>query len=175
MYFVEEAAYLSGAEVHTLYALDIETGNPRWTAPVKGRNQWFGYVEDAADGKVWLRDYGTKPGESCYRVFDAADGKQLAEFTTAVDYKSVIIRDGVFYGVDVWAHVLVNEAGEVTPDSYLVALDALTGAPLWKSPKQELAKLDSLFVDGSTLVAIRYPASGSKLSTAVLAFQTNRP
>lgn len=79
-----------------LYALDIETGKPRWTAPVKGRNQWFGYVEDAADGK------------------------QLAEFSTAVDYKSVIIRDGVFYGVDVWAHSLVNEAGDFTPGSYLV-------------------------------------------------------
>jgi hypothetical protein len=179
VFFIEEAAYKGGAEMHAVQALDLKSGTKIWSTPHKGGNaQFFGYIEDADDGKLWIRNYGkSSPArEKFYRVLDAATGKDVAEFSTAVEYESVLVRGGIFYGVDRWAHSLANEAGGTTPDSFVVALDALTGAPIWKSPKQELCVVSRLRLsaDGKTLLANRIPVPGSKTKTAVLEFAAGR-
>jgi hypothetical protein len=174
VFFIEEAAYAGGNEMHTILALDLATGKKVWSKPHKGGTaQFFGYIEDVADGKVWVRNYGRKG--AAYRVLDAATGADVAEMSTATEYKSVVIRGGVLYGIDRWGHSLMNEAGMTTPDSYVVAVDAMTGAPLWKSEKQELCELRRLTVtaEGVVLVA-RYPVTGAKVKEAVMAFAGGR-
>jgi outer membrane protein assembly factor BamB len=176
VYFVEEAEYKSGEEVHTVLALDLLTGKKVWSQPLKGRAQFFGFVVAVSDGKVWVRNYGVAGAAANYRILDAATGNPVGDMATPVEYQSIVIHGGVLYGVDRWSHSLVNEAGTTTPDSYLVALDAMTGAPLWKSPKQELCELRKTRVtaDGTVVLVARYPVAGAKVKEAVVAFRGGR-
>ena len=65
--------------------------------------KYLGRVAGADACKIWSREYSADTGKllpALYLVHDASTGKQLAEFTTEIEYQKWVIRDGVFYRLD---------------------------------------------------------------------------
>lgn len=109
---VDGVAY-AGADDGTLYAVDVASGKPLWTAATKDAILSSPAV---ADGVVYVGS-----NDDAVYAFDAASGKQLWSFATGAD---VVSSPAVAGGI-----VLVGSL-----DGKLYALDAKSGTLLWDDP-----------------------------------------
>jgi outer membrane protein assembly factor BamB len=138
-----ESPQESGDVDFMVYSFDVATGKPRWQQrahhgpPVGGRHRKNTYASEtpATDGERVYALFGNI-GLFCYSM----DGRLL--WTHAIDptpryldfgtASSPVVHDGRVYLLD------DNEAS-----SYIAALDAKTGALLWKTPRKVEGRLAS--------------------------------
>ncbi len=127
-----------------LVALDASTGAEKWR---RTTSLWVPFWDAPLllDPKaVVIPDY--PPGKEgtanntgfVYRALNRSTGEKLWESQTAWKYPKPVAFEGRLYVSDQKVHELLTENNNVSPDSWITAVDLRTGKELWRSPTVEL-------------------------------------
>ena len=116
----------------TMFALDLDTGKPRWQTKTD-----LGFIASPAvrDGRVYLGDF-----DGVFYCFDAKTGKVLWKLETDGEINS----SANFYR----QHVLVG-----SQDATLYCVDALTGKLVWKFAISDQIRCTPTIVEDRAFVA----------------------
>lgn len=156
--------FAADAEAHRVLALDLATGQPKWTFVAEGR---VGIAPSYHQGLCLFSDHA-----GWVYALDAASGRLAWKFHAAPEQKFMgaynqfescwPVRSGVLVLGNA-AYFVAGRSSTMDGGLYLYALDAVTGQERWKRVFNDIRPTDILRTDGKFLffgVSVLNPADG---------------